>query len=264
MKRKFISDSFYHMLKLQTNRKLRFYWIFLPILLRETRIGDVIHILGHLNFSKYVSGLCHNLIYEIEIFHCINRKTWVIFLLHVLNLLSEISLFRKLIYDIAPGGFLAHLSQTLEWAVVIAHRPSSVRPSSVVRPSVWRKLSHFRLLLWHRWTEFNETWQEARSQRPLPSLCFLGRSEKQDGRPGLWLAETFSTSPLKPLNGIQQNLTGSKISTPSTKFVFFGPIGKTRWPPWPLIGWDIFDFSSEMAERNSMKLDRKQDLNALY
>ena len=109
-------------------------------------------------------------------------------------------------------------------------------------------LRHFRLLLWNRWTEFNETWQEARSQRPLPSLCFLGRSEKQDGRPGLWLAETFFTSPLKPMNGIKRNLTGSKISTPSTKFVCFGPIGKTRWPPWPLIGWDIFNFSSEMAE----------------
>ena len=125
-------------------------------------------------------------------------------------------------------------------------------------------LRHFRLLLWNRWTEFNKTWQEARSQRPLSSLCFSGRSEKQDGRPGLWLAETFSTSPLKPLNGIQQNLTGSKISTSSIKFVFFGPIGKTRWPPWPLIGWDIFDFSSETAERNSTKLDRKQDLNVLY
>ena len=125
-------------------------------------------------------------------------------------------------------------------------------------------LRHFRLLLWNRWTEFNKTWQEARSQRPLPSLCFSGRSEKQDGRPGLWLAETFSTSSLKPLNGIQRNLTGSKISTSSTKFVFFGPIGKTRWPPWPLIGWDIFDFSSETAEWNSTKLDRKQDLNVLY
>ena len=125
-------------------------------------------------------------------------------------------------------------------------------------------LRHFRLLLWNRWMEFNETWQEARSQHPLPSLCFSGQSEKQDGRPGLWLAETFSTSPLKPLNGIQRNLTGSKIPTSSTKFVFDGTIGKTRWPPWPLIGWDIFDFSSETAERNSTKLDRKQDLNVLY
>ena len=51
---------------------------------------------------------------------------------------------------------------------------------------------------------------------------------------------------------------------PSTKFVFFGPIGKTRWPPRPLIGWDIFDFSVETAERNSTNLERKQDLNALY
>ena len=125
-------------------------------------------------------------------------------------------------------------------------------------------LRHFRLLLWNRWTEFKETWQEARSQSPLPSLCFSGRSEKQNGRPSLWLAETFLTSPLKPMNRIQRNLTGSKISTPSTKFVFFGPIGKTRWPPWPLIGWDICDFSSETAERNSTKLDRKQILNVLY
>ena len=174
-------------------------------------------------------------------------------------------------------------------------------------------LRHFRLLPWNGWTEFNETWQEARSEPPLSSLCFSGGSEKQDGRPGLWLAETFSTSPLKPLNGIQRNLigskdlnvlypslcfsgrskkqdgrpglwltetfstsplkqlngiqrnlTGSKISISSNKFVFFGPIGKTRWPSWPLIGWDIFDFSSETTEQNSTKLNRKQDLNVLY
>ena len=131
------------------------------------------------------------------------------------------------------------------------------------RPGFWLT-EIFSTLLWNCWTEFNETWQEARSQCPLPSLCFSGWSEKQDGRPGLWLAETFSSSPLKPLNGIQRNLIGSKISTISTKFVFFGLIRKTRWPPWPLIGLDIFDFSSETAERNSTKLDRKQDLNDLY
>ena len=86
-------------------------------------------------------------------------------------------------------------------------------------------LRHFRLLLWNGWKEFKETWQEARSQRPLPSLCFSGRSENQDGCPGLWLAETFSNS-LKPLNGIQRNLTGRKISMSSTKF---GLISKTMW-----------------------------------
>ena len=62
-------------------------------------------------------------------------------------------------------------------------------------------LRHFLLLLWNRWMEFNETWQEA------------------------------------------------KISTSSTQFVFYGPIGKIRWPPWNLIGWDIFDFSSETVEQ---------------
>ena len=125
-------------------------------------------------------------------------------------------------------------------------------------------LRHFRLLLRNRWTEFKETWQQARSECPLPSLCISGRSEKQDGRPDLWLAETFSTSPLKQLNRIQRNLTGSKISMSSTMFVFLGPIGKISWRPWPLIGWDIFDFSSETAKRNSTKLDRKQALKVLY
>ena len=155
--------------------------------------------------------------------------------------------------------FLVHLSRRLKCTIVIMRCPSSV-----CRPSVVVNFSHFRLLLLNHWTEFDKTLQEGRSQRPLPSLCFSGRSEKQDGRPGLWLAETFSTSPLKPLNGIQRNLKRSKISTSSTKFVFFRPIGKTRWPPWPLIGWDIFNFSSETAERNLTKLDRKQDLNVLY
>ena len=101
-------------------------------------------------------------------------------------------------------------------------------------------LRHFQLFLWNRWIEFNKTWQEARSQHPLPGLRFSGWSEKQDSRPVLWLAETFLTSPMKPLNWIQRNLTESKFSTSSTKFVFFRLIQKIIWPPWPLIGWDIF------------------------
>ena len=36
---------------------------------------------------------------------------------------------------------------------------------------------------------------------------------------------------------------------------------KPRWPPKPLIGRNIFNFSSE---QNSMKLDRKEDLDILY
>ena len=32
--------------------------------------------------------------------------------------------------------------------------------------------------------------------------------------------------------------------------MFFGPIRKTRWLPWPLIGWDIFDFSLNRTQQN--------------
>ena len=163
----------------------------------------------------------------------------------------------------------------------------------------WRTCRYSRPLLCNRWSEFNETWQEVRSQiplqrlcfsrseiqddhpglwfaetfstwqetrsqRPIPSLCFSGRSEKQDGRLGFWLTETFSTFSLQPLNGIHWNLIGSNISNSSKKFVFPGPITKPRWPPWHLIGWYIFDIFSAPVERNSTKLVRKQDHNVFY
>ena len=145
-------------------------------------------------------------------------------------------------------------------ALSVVRRPSVRRPS--VRPSLTFHIFDFS----SETAERNSTKLDRKQDlNVLYQVCvFRADRKKQDGRPGLWLAETFSTSSLKPPNGIQRNLTGSKISTSSTKFVFFGPIGKTRWPPWPLIGWDIFDFSSETAERNSTKLDRKQDLNILY
>ena len=57
----------------------------------------------------------------------------------------------------------------------------------------------------------------------------------------------FLTS-LKLLNRIWRNLIG-RMTVYRVNGFFFGPIGKTRWPPWPLIGWDIF-VSSETAERN--------------
>ena len=112
---------------------------------------------------------------------------------------------------------------------------------SVFHPSVVN-FSHFQLL-WNRWTELNETWLEATSQHHLTSFVIFGPIGKTrwPSWPLIWL-KTFSTS-LKPLNGSQWNLTGSNISTSSTKLVFFGLIGKIRWSPWCLIGWDIFNLS---------------------
>ena len=87
-----------------------------------------------------------------------------------------------------------------------------------------------------------------------------GGGSKKDGRPGLWLAETFSTILWNRWTEFNETWQGERSQCPLSSLCF-GPIGKTRWPPWPLISWDIFDFSSE---RNSTKRDRKQDLNALY
>ena len=112
--------------------------------------------------------------------------------------------------------------------------------------------------------EKNSIKPDARFQRPLQDLGFLGRLEIPDGRPGLWSAETFFTFPQNPKNGSLRNLTKSKISTSFTKFGFFLPISNPRRPPWPLIGWDMFDFFSETAAGYSRKPDRKQDFYVLY
>ena len=64
------------------------------------------------------------------------------------------------------------------------------------------------------------------------------------------------------LNETWQELRSQR---PFTKFVFFqADPKKTRWPPWPMICRDILEFFSEIAKQNSMKLDKKQDLNVLY
>ena len=81
----------------------------------------------------------------------------------------------------------------------------------------------------------------------------VDRKKKQNDHPDIRLAESFSTSPLKTQNGIQRNLTGSKISTSDTKF-FFRVDLKTIWPPWSVIDKDMFDFFSYTAKWNSIKL----------
>ena len=85
-------------------------------------------------------------------------------------------------------------------------------------------LRYFRLLFCNRSLGFHETCWESRSKHPLPSWCFSGRSEKQDGCPDHWLAETFLSSSRQPLNLIQRHMTEAKSQCLSTKFVISGPI----------------------------------------
>ena len=83
-------------------------------------------------------------------------------------------------------------------------------------------LRHFRLLLCDRYFEFNETWKEARSKRPLPRLCFSGRWEKQDGHPASdWLRHS-RLLPLKPMNGIKQNSQEARSQRLLSRLCFSG------------------------------------------
>ena len=60
-------------------------------------------------------------------------------------------------------------------------------------------------------------WADQKKMSALVSIWM-----RQDGRHGLWLAETYWTSPPRRPNKNQRKLAGSKISTFSFKFVFFG------------------------------------------
>ena len=56
------------------------------------------------------------------------------------------------------------------------------------RLGIWFSETFLRLP-WNHWTEFDETWQEARPQDPLSSLCFRAdRKNKMTGLSSDWLS----------------------------------------------------------------------------
>ena len=160
-------------------------------------------------------------------------------------------------------------------------------------------LTHFRLLLWNRWRELEETWQKdifsnsplkplnriqqtiqkARSQHLLLSWGGGGGwLEKQDGwnevcvsfadwknkmaaKASDWL--THFQPLLKPLNGTQGNLTGPQCPLPSLCFS-----GGSEKQMVALASDWLRHFRLLLWNRwmkfNSTKLDRNQDLNVLY
>ena len=123
--------------------------------------------------------------------------------------------------------------------VSYCHSASSVCPSSGV---------NFHMFDFPESAEQNSTKLDRRQDRNvLYHVCvFSGRSAKQDGRPGLWLTETFfDFSETNERNSTK--LDRNQDPNVLYQACVFGPIGKTRWPPWSLIGWYIFDFFSESA-----------------
>ena len=124
-------------------------------------------------------------------------------------------------------------------------------------------MRHYRLLLWNCWMKFNETWQEARTQGPLPSFCFCNRlKNKMTTVASHWLKNFDFPSETAERN-FNKTWQEARSLRPLTSLCFFGPISKIRCLPRLLIGWDIFEFSPETAEWNSTKLDRKQGLKVL-
>ena len=89
---------------------------------------------------------------------------------------------------------LAHRSQILEWAIVITHCPSSVRPSSSVP-----KLSHFNLFSRTAWWILMNFGRDEVLMVPYKFCCFSARSaqgrNQGDAKIGHWgpLQETSSS-----------------------------------------------------------------------
>ena len=111
--------------------------------------------------------------------------------------------------------------------------------SCVVRHGIWVLrivVDRTELFLFNNWTDFDEAWKETSTQGPLPSLWFSGQLENKDGSHGLWLADTFSTSPLQTAEQNLTKLDKKQVLNSLYQFFSFRSMGKQRWPPCPPIG----------------------------
>jgi hypothetical protein len=107
-----------------------------------------------------------------------------------LFILGSLPLYRLIIYMDGrilwcTDFLLSFVHTTLDNYVFSSpgHRPCELLSwVSVRRPSV--SFSHLNLLLWHRWTDFNQTCQKCSLDGPLPDLCFWCWFEIQHGCQG--------------------------------------------------------------------------------
>ena len=107
-------------------------------------------------------------------------------------------------------------------------------------------LRHFRLLLWNQWMEFNETSLVARSQHPLRSLCFSGRSKKNKmAALASDLLRHFRLLLWNQRMEFNETWKVARSQRPLPSLCFFRPIEKTRWLPRPLIGWNLWNRYTE-------------------
>ena len=112
-------------------------------------------------------------------------------------------------------------------------------------------LRHFLLLFWNRRTEFEETCQEIKYY-VFYQICVIFWPIRKPRWPlwhlighliGLDIFDFFSAISERNLRTLQE--ARSRRLLPS--FCFFVQIGKPRWPLWPLICWNIFNFILAIA-----------------
>ena len=169
------------------------------------------------NSTKFHKNQDFNILYLVRVFRADlkqRKPPWPLISRKILT--SSLELLNKIQWNLT--GPKTTFSTKFEFSGCQIGRP---------RWPPWPLIRHIRLLCNH-WTEFDKTWRGARSQRPLPSLCFSRLSENQNDRPCLWLA-----------NCLRCSIVYYKL---------------------PL----IFAVFSATTGRNSMKLDWKHVLTILY
>ena len=109
------------------------------------------------------------------------------------------------------------------------------------------------------WTEFDMNWQETISQ------CYrANRKTKMEAPTFDWLS-IFGSSFENPEWNLMK-LDRKQVLNMLYHVCVFGPIGKKRLLPRPLIGWDTFVIIPDTTERNLTTLGSKpvHVLNAIY
>ena len=131
---------------------------------------------------------------------------------------------------------------------------------SVVRPS----LTFYIQFLWNGWTEFDETWHEASTQRPLSTMCFFGPIGKKRWPHWHLICQSVSTSPLQSLSLRNlMKLCRKRVLSVLYQVCLFLVDRKTKLAVLAP-DWLSETFPTFLQLSNGIWLHRKQILNVLF
>ena len=133
-------------------------------------------------------------------------------------------------------------------------------------PWPWIGWDLFQLLLCNRWTEFNKMDRKQDLKVLFTKFVFFGLIEKKNKMVVLashWLRH-FRLLLWNCGTKFKETRQEARAQRLLPSLYFSGRLKKQGGRPGLWLTETFFDFSSETAERNLTKLDRKQDLNVLY